>query len=245
MHEAEGARLGLRLLVLADRFRWARPAGERSLRELVLAPRRGRGFAGLNVTHPFKQSVIPLSRRALARGRGDRRGQHGRLRATAAVGHNTDCWGFAESFRRGMQPARLSTASSCSAPAARAWRSPMRSSTLARRSSRSSTSIRQARDDLAAEPQCRPGAASRRRRARPSKRQRACADGLVNATPVGMAKYPGMPVPASCAPAGPLGRRHRLLPRRDRTASRCRGRRHAAPCRARAWRSSRRSRLSS
>src|SRR5262249_33263899 len=60
------------------------------------------GFRGLNITHPFKQAVIPLldqlsvDARALAavntvvfdRGR--------------RIGHNTDWSGFAESFRRGL-----------------------------------------------------------------------------------------------------------------------------------------------
>jgi shikimate dehydrogenase len=60
------------------------------------------GFAGLNITHPCKQAVLPLldelSPEAAALGAvntivfvdGKR------------LGHNTDWWGFAESFKRGL-----------------------------------------------------------------------------------------------------------------------------------------------
>ncbi|MBB4122616.1 shikimate dehydrogenase [Martelella radicis] len=59
-------------------------------------------YRGLNVTYPFKQAVIPhldaLSEEAQLVGavntivfEGDRR-----------IGHNTDCWGFARSFREGL-----------------------------------------------------------------------------------------------------------------------------------------------
>ncbi|MAU20811.1 MAG: shikimate dehydrogenase [Martelella sp.] len=60
------------------------------------------GYRGLNVTYPFKQAVIPhldeLSQDAqlvgavntIVFGNGRR------------IGHNTDCWGFAMSFRQGL-----------------------------------------------------------------------------------------------------------------------------------------------
>ena len=59
-------------------------------------------------------------RRAVARGRRARRGEHGGLRRRARrVGHNTDWSGFARELRRGLPDAPLA-ASCCSAPAARA-----------------------------------------------------------------------------------------------------------------------------
>ena len=64
------------------------------------------GFAGLNITYPCKQAVLPLldalSNEARAIGAVNtivRDG--GRL-----VGHNTDGSGFAESFRRGLPDAK-------------------------------------------------------------------------------------------------------------------------------------------
>src|SRR5690606_18226474 len=75
--------------------------------EAVLLATEARGFSGLNVTHPFKQAVVPhlteLAPEAAAIGavntvvfRGGRR-----------IGHNTDCWGFAESLRRSLKPPTL------------------------------------------------------------------------------------------------------------------------------------------
>ena len=70
---------------------WARSCGGRAA-----------GFAGVNVTHPFKQSVITalpdLSAEAAAIGAVNTVVfENGR-----STGHNTDCWGFAESFRERM-----------------------------------------------------------------------------------------------------------------------------------------------
>src|SRR5262245_46216142 len=56
MHAREGARLGMRYaytLIDLDRLELA----DSALGEIVAAAER-LGFAGLNVTHPFKQSVI-------------------------------------------------------------------------------------------------------------------------------------------------------------------------------------------
>src|SRR5687767_6574196 len=75
----------------------------------LLAEAEGRGLGGLNITHPFKQQVIEfldtLSDEAVALGavntivlRGGRR-----------HGHNTDWWGFSESFRRGLPRADLTS----------------------------------------------------------------------------------------------------------------------------------------
>ena len=73
--------------------------GAEALPELLTAAER-MGFDGLNITHPCKQAVVSLlsglSPEAAALGavntvvlRGGRR-----------IGHNTDCSGFAEGFRR-------------------------------------------------------------------------------------------------------------------------------------------------
>lgn len=100
MHEREGARLSMRftyglidfdVIDLPDEALGA-----------VLDRAEGEGFAGVNVTHPFKQAVIPhlsdLSSEAAA------------VSAVNTVvfrdgrrtGHNTDCWAFAQSFREQM-----------------------------------------------------------------------------------------------------------------------------------------------
>jgi len=76
-----------------------------ALPELITAARRF-GFAGLNITHPCKQSVIPLldelaeDASAISAVNTVVFGANGRT-----VGHNTDWSGFAESFRRELADA--------------------------------------------------------------------------------------------------------------------------------------------
>jgi shikimate dehydrogenase len=105
MHEREGERLGTvcsYALLDFDRF----GVSDQEL-GLVLGAAEENGFSGLNVTHPFKQSVIDhlteLGPEAAAIGavntvvfRDGRR-----------IGHNTDAWGFAESLRRHLGGAPL------------------------------------------------------------------------------------------------------------------------------------------
>lgn len=65
------------------------------------------GFAGLNITHPCKQAVIPLldtlSEDAATLGAVNTVV----LRDGKRHGHNTDWWGFAEAFRRRLPDAEL------------------------------------------------------------------------------------------------------------------------------------------
>ena len=106
MHEAEAAAHGLRLhyqLIDLDRS----GAGIELLPTLITAA-RAMGFAGLNITFPCKQAVIPLldelSPEARAMGAVNtvvNRG--GRL-----IGHNTDGSGWAWGFRRALPQADLS-----------------------------------------------------------------------------------------------------------------------------------------
>lgn len=100
MHEREGQRLALDYryhLIDFDRLGLA----DASL-PAILAEARALGFAGLNVTYPFKQSVLPLLD-ALA----PDAAAIGAVNTIVfgeeqTIGHNTDCWGFAQSFREGL-----------------------------------------------------------------------------------------------------------------------------------------------
>lgn len=105
MHQREGARLGMRFTyALIDFDRLNLP--DAALGEVIAAAERLE-FAGVNVTHPFKQSVMThladLSPAAEAIGAVNTvvfdKGRR--------TGHNTDCWGFAESFRERMQGCSL------------------------------------------------------------------------------------------------------------------------------------------
>ncbi|WP_210189934.1 shikimate dehydrogenase [Devosia lucknowensis] len=105
MHEQEGRRLGLRYrydLVDFDALKLE----DRDL-ALVVRLLEAAGFRGLNVTFPFKQSVLALLDEL-----------SDSARAVGAVntvvftegkrrGHNTDCFGFAESMRRGLSDVDL------------------------------------------------------------------------------------------------------------------------------------------
>jgi len=193
MHMAEGARLGLDYSYsLIDFDALGLPA---SSLKAVLSEAAARGFAGLNVTHPFKQSVIPhldvLSPESAAIGavntivfEGDR-----------AVGHNTDCWGFAESFRSEMHGADLDRVLLLGAGGAgRAVAHALHE--LGAGDIEIFDLDPKPATDLAATLNAGPGSL-RASVTHGVVAAAAFASGIVNTTPVGMAKYPGMPVPAS------------------------------------------------
>lgn len=103
MHEAEARAQGL---WLDYRFLdTATPALAGVALPELLDRLEAEGYAGVNVTYPFKMAVVPLltalSPNASAVGAVNtiifRNGQR--------IGHNTDLWGFAESFRRGLADA--------------------------------------------------------------------------------------------------------------------------------------------
>jgi shikimate dehydrogenase len=105
LHETEGAAQGIGYQYkLIDLTRLG--LGAEALPELLTSAER-LGFDGLNITHPCKQAVLQyldeLSPDAKTLGavntvvlRGGRR-----------IGHNTDWFGFAEGFRRGLPNAAL------------------------------------------------------------------------------------------------------------------------------------------
>ena len=105
MHEREGAELGLSIRydrIDIDAMRVGPDALPRLLDEAEAA-----GYSGVNITHPFKQSVIPLlhslSEDADTIGAVNTVLFNGGKRS----GHNTDWLGYYQSFKRGMPGARL------------------------------------------------------------------------------------------------------------------------------------------
>ena len=188
MHEMEARRLGLDCVYhLLDFDRFDLP--DAALGEVVQAAAAA-GFAGVNVTHPFKQAVLPF-----VDGLSDNAASIGAVntlvfRGGRVKGHNTDCWGFAESFRDGLPGAPVGRvaqfgAGGAGVAVARALvdlgvrelvvvdSEPDRAAALAdRMNSGGSTRVETETDHAAA---------------------LRTADGIVNCTPVGMAKYPGTP----------------------------------------------------
>jgi shikimate dehydrogenase len=160
--------------------------------ELLTAAQR-LGFAGLNVTHPCKQGIITaldtLSSEAVAIGAVNTVVFDG----TQRVGHNTDAYGFAESFRRGLPDVRLDRvvqigAGGAGAAVAHALLT-LGAGTV------TLVDLDDDRAETLADQMRRRFGPDRAIASRDAASALAKAQGVVNATPVGMARYPGMPVP--------------------------------------------------
>ncbi|MBF9031098.1 shikimate dehydrogenase [Rhodobacterales bacterium HKCCE3408] len=98
MHEAEARAIGLDLgyrLLDAD----AEPLGPL---DEILDRAEADGFAGLNITYPFKQDVIALLDELSPAARKIGAVNTVVFRDGRRFGHNTDFWGFSEGFRRGL-----------------------------------------------------------------------------------------------------------------------------------------------
>ena len=160
----------------------------------LLTAARIMGFAGLNVTYPCKQAVIPLlddlSPQARAMGAVNTVViQGGRL-----VGHNTDGSGWAWGFRRALPGADLSCVVLLGAGGA--------GSAIAEAVLGLGAAQLRLVDTDAARAQALAGALNARHGHRAVAQPVAAralegATGLIHATPTGMAKSPGLPIPAA------------------------------------------------
>jgi shikimate dehydrogenase len=105
IHETEGAALGLRLVYrLIDFGHLGLDVG--ALRDMLRAAER-LGFDGLNVTHPYKQRIMPLLDEISAESRAIGAVNTVVLAGGKRIGHNTDASGFAGCFRRGLPGAAV------------------------------------------------------------------------------------------------------------------------------------------
>lgn len=193
MHEREGAAQGLLLAYALFDFT-DRHWPDADLPKLLDACQRV-GFAGINMTIPFKQAVIPLLDELSPGAQAI-----GAVNTVAFVdgrriGYNTDVSGFAEGFRAGLGQIGPGTvlqlgcggAGSATAHALLGQlgaervllsdTDPARAAALHGQLSRAYGADRVA---LCADPVQGAGGA----------------DGLLNATPMGMAKFPGLPIAA-------------------------------------------------
>ncbi|MFJ3336833.1 shikimate dehydrogenase [Streptomyces sp. NPDC086766] len=194
LHEREADRQGLRLLYrLLDIDTLGLPP--QAVGDLVRSART-LGFDGLNVTHPCKQLVIEhldaLAPQAEALGAVNTVVfEDGR-----AVGHNTDVTGFAASFARGLPDAPLERVVQLGAGGAGAA---VAHATLTLGAER--VTVVDALPERAAalaESLARHFGAGRAAAAAPDALADLLtrADGIVHATPTGMAAHPGLPFPA-------------------------------------------------
>lgn len=195
MHEREGDEQGLRLMYQKIDLEELR-IGPEALPELLTAAER-MDFAGLNITHPCKQAIIPyldeLSADAAALGAVNTV----ILKSGRRYGHNTDWWGFSESFKRGLPGARLSSvvqlgAGGAGTAVAHALMTlGVRELVLADKDFSRAKAVAASLNDRFE----RFGANSVRV-SHDLDADMAAADGLVHCTPTGMDNYPGLPLPA-------------------------------------------------
>ncbi|ACO79950.1 shikimate 5-dehydrogenase [Azotobacter vinelandii CA] len=192
MHEHEGDAQGIRYLyrlIDLDKLGLTTEA----LPELLSAAER-MGFTGLNITFPCKQAVIPLLDELSAEARGIGAVNTVVFKDGKRIGHNTDCLGFAEGFRRGLPGVARERAVQMGAGGAGAAVAHALLQAGVRRLTIFDVEPSRAAD-LAANLNASFGA-DRALAGSDLPAAMAEAQGLVNTTPVGMAKLPGMPLPA-------------------------------------------------
>ncbi|MBA1245687.1 shikimate dehydrogenase [Pseudomonas japonica] len=191
MHEQEGKAQGLgyvyRLIDL-DVLK----LDNQALEELLTAAQR-MGFTGLNVTFPSKQAIIPYLDELSPEAKGIGAVNTVVLKDGKRVGHNTDCLGFAEGFRRGLADAgrnrviQMGAGGAGSAVAHALLMEGVKQLTVFDVNPQSARTLV---DNLNAH---FPGEPAQVGTDLPA--TVAQADGIVNTTPMGMAKLPGTPVP--------------------------------------------------
>jgi shikimate dehydrogenase len=105
IHMNEARALGLDLVY--DRFDFNQmPDGPAALPR-VLAEVRDAGYLGVNITFPVKQAVLPLLNSYSSEVAELGACNTVQLQGGHATGHNTDWFGFARAFERGLPDARL------------------------------------------------------------------------------------------------------------------------------------------
>ncbi|PNB71257.1 shikimate dehydrogenase [Pseudomonas sp. GW456-E7] len=191
LHEHEGDAQGLRYLyrlIDLDQLK----LDSNALPDLLMAAER-MNFTGLNITFPCKQAIIPLLDELSPEARGIGAVNTVVLKNGKRIGHNTDCLGFAEGFRRGLKGVAVERVVQMGAGGAGAAVAHALLSEGVQQLSIFDVDIHRAQDladnlnqhfgvALAVAGYDLPSALAQ-------------ADGLVNTTPMGMKKLPGMPVP--------------------------------------------------
>jgi shikimate dehydrogenase len=190
MHQEEARANGLNLTYELFDF-GQRDWNDDLLGEQLIALQKA-GFAGVNITHPFKQAVIAHLNELAASAQMLGAVNTVEFGAAGMIGHNTDVSGFAESVRRGLAGAQMDRvvqfgAGGAGSATAHALLSlgvselilvdpdVARAATLAERLKQTYAG---AKITISAD------AAS----------VLVAADGIVNATPIGMAAHPGLPL---------------------------------------------------
>lgn len=191
MHEAEAHAQGIALRY--DLLDTDAGHSDQSLAQLIATTER-EGFAGLNITYPHKIAVIKHLDTLSEAARNLGAVNTVVFRDGKRHGHNTDMWGFAESFRRTMAGAArarvlLIGAGGAGVAVAHALLDCGVATLLVADTDPARVTALVARLDA-----LHPGRATA---AAADTALRQGVDGVVNATPVGMAKCPGTPCDTS------------------------------------------------
>ena len=191
LHEQEARALGLDLTY--ELFDFTERGLDDADLPAIVARLRDEGFVGFNVTYPFKQAIIPLldelsESAAMVGAVNTVAVRDGRL-----IGHNTDMPGFRDSLLAGLPDARLNHVMQLGAGGAGAAVSNALLSLGVKRLELVDVDIPRA-TALAQEltqrfPSAQVFATSL------AGLDTAGVDGIVNATPIGMAARPGTPIP--------------------------------------------------
>jgi shikimate dehydrogenase len=191
IHETEAAAQGLRCRY--ELFDLDGYAAQRDVLADLLEEAERRGFAGLNITYPCKQAIIPMLHELSDEARVIGAVNTVRFRGGRRIGYNTDAWGFAESVRHGLPGAPLTRVVQVGAGGAGA------ATAHALLELGAQTLFLVDTDSRRAEALAAKLAAHFAHRvimaAGDLERVLANADGVVNATPMGMAAHPGSAVP--------------------------------------------------
>lgn len=152
-------------------------------------------FTGLNITYPCKQAILPLLDELSDEARGIGAVNTVVFKDGKRIGHNTDCLGFAEGFRRNLNDVPRQRVVQMGAGGAGAAVAHALLAEGVEQLSIFDVDPARARD-LVDNLTQRFGS-GRAQVGHALENAMAEADGLVNTTPMGMAKLPGMPVPAA------------------------------------------------
>lgn len=190
LHEHEGDAQGMRYLYRIIDLD-AQKLDVTALPQLIDGAQRC-GFTGLNITFPCKQAVIPLLDELSDEARSIGAVNTVVFKNGKRIGHNTDCLGFAEGFRRGLgdvargRVVQMGAGGAGAAVAHALLAEGVEQLTIFEVDPARAQSLV---DNLNAH-----YGAGRARVGHDLPSTMASADGLVNTTPVGMAKLPGTPL---------------------------------------------------
>jgi len=191
LHEHEGDAQGLRYLyrlIDLDQLQ----LDSNALPDLLMAAER-MNFTGLNITFPCKQAIIPLLDELSPEARGIGAVNTVVLKDGKRIGHNTDCLGFAEGFRRGLKGVAVERVVQMGAGGAGAAVAHALLSEGVQQLSIFDVELSRAQS--LADNLNQHFGSGRAVAGHDLARTLAEANGLVNTTPMGMKKLPGMPVP--------------------------------------------------